>query len=110
MFEVHPGFIKRDQRRRAIEPLFNTPEEVKQNRDHRLLPQVHQVLALECEEATRAEHVMIGIQQMTHRTGKRVILQCLANLAVLNASQQLRECSWRVRLWELDTIQEGIQL
>ena len=82
--QVYPGFVERHQRGRPVEPLFDPPEQVEKDCDDGLLAHVHKVFSLEGQKPAVAEHVFIGIEQMPHRSAQRVVLECFANLRILD--------------------------
>ena len=70
-------------------------KQIQQNGDDGLLAEVHQVLAFKRQKPPRAKHVVIGIEQMAHGPGQRVVFQGLPYPGILHAGEKLGESARR---------------
>ena len=91
MGEHEPRLFDHDQRRPTREPLLDAVEEVGEDRHRIHVAHVHQVLHLEDLEAAFGEAVFLGIEKAPGGPLQRVVAQPVANLAILDGVDEVRE-------------------
>ena len=98
-----PGLIQHQDCGRAVQRLFNAPEEIRQHRHQVFVAQVHEVFDLKGHEAGEVQTVRVGIKEPPHRSLCGVVLNGFLNLPVLHhmveagqGAQMRRICGQRL--------------
>ena len=62
MLKVRPCLVQENQRGRAIEALLYSTEQIQQNRDHRLVVELEEILRFKRQHPPVAQAVVLGIE------------------------------------------------
>ena len=89
VLQVAPRFVKQHQRRRAVQTLFDLPEQVQQDRKDCFFVKLKKMLRLKGQEPAVAECVGFRVQELAQRPSQRVVLERGLNNFVLNVGPQL---------------------
>jgi hypothetical protein len=71
---VGPRFIKQNESWRAVQPLLDSPEQIKQHWDNRFVIELQKIFRFESEQSALAKHVHIGVEKRAERTHDSEVL------------------------------------
>ena len=91
--EHQPGLIKDDQAWVPGQAHLDPAEEIEKDGDEIALAHIHEFLDLEGLEHPKRQPVLLGIEELSHRTVDRVMVKRGLDLAHLNAAHEIRERS-----------------
>ncbi len=89
MAEHQPGLVENDEAWVPRQALFDTAEEIEEDRHEIALAHVHQLLDLEGLERAKGQAVRFGVEKLAHRSVDRVVLQRGLDLAHLDAADEI---------------------
>ena len=87
--EHQPGFVDRDERWPAVEPLVDPMKKVEEDGNQNLRSHRHQGLELEGDEAPGEQRVVIRIKEAAERPRDRILRERGAQLLVLSGSDEV---------------------
>ncbi|CKX12702.1 Uncharacterised protein [Mycobacterium tuberculosis] len=110
MTQHQPGFIEDDEARRAGQPFLDAAKHVGQDWNEIALAHVHQLLDLEGLEGAEHQPVLLRIEQLSHRTVDRVVMQRVLDLAHLHARDEVRQRSPARLSHQADLPRDGVAM
>ena len=84
MLEIGPRLVEQHQRRRSVEALLDSAEQIQKHGDHSLVIELHEILGFKTQEPPVAEHIVIGIEERSHRTHNSEVLEGVPDVRVLH--------------------------